>query len=151
MSIQTSTKLTGVSFFPGEGTLILTTGTDRKVTCWDTTKGTAIRDLDTHSPVTSLYIPRRGEFFVTGFEDGSIKVWSLLKGEDIYCGMGHGAEVTSIAMSSDNSYILSSSSDGSILYWECPVADSARGRKSSLVDSARTSKSGSTSCKTGHS
>jgi len=124
------------------------------VTCWDTAKGTAIRDIDTHSPVTSLYIPRRGGFFVTGFEDGSIKVWNLLKGEDIYCGTGHGANVTSLAMSSDNSYILSSSSDGSILYWECPVAVSARVRKSSgAEDSARTSRSGhsSTSCKTGRS
>ncbi|CAB3362025.1 Hypothetical predicted protein [Cloeon dipterum] len=120
ITLQTTSKLSGVSFFPGSGTLLMTTGMDRKITCWDTATGTAIRGLDTHCSITSLFVPRKGEMFITGFEDGTIRVWSLLKGEDAFCGIGHGAGVTSIAMGSDNSYIISVSSDGSIFYWPCP-------------------------------
>jgi len=139
VTFQTSSKLTGVSFIPGDGNLVLTTGSDRKVTCWDSAKGTAVRDLDTHCPITSLFVPRKGQLFITGFEDGSIKVWSLIKGEDVYSGSGHGAEVTCIAMSSDNSYILSTSSDGSIFYWECPAVETARKEKSSAEGSVESS------------
>ncbi|XP_059474873.1 uncharacterized protein LOC132196327 [Neocloeon triangulifer] len=140
ITLQTSSKLTGVSFFPGEGTLLLTTGMDRKVTCWDTATGTAVRDLETHCAITRLFVPRKGDLFVTGFEDGTIKVWSLLKGEDIYCGIGHGAEVTGIAMSNDNSYILSVSSDGSIFYWQCPQqVETTRKSKQSPQDTAQRS------------
>ncbi|KAF4531674.1 hypothetical protein B566_EDAN011833 [Ephemera danica] len=71
-------KLSATCFLPGSDPLLLTAGADRRVVCWDTDQGVALRNLEMHAAITSLNILHGGLFFITGFEDGIIKVNKII-------------------------------------------------------------------------
>ena len=54
---------------------------------------------------------------VCGYQSGSIKVWSILQWKEEFSLVGHSASVTSLAVSPDNSFIFSGSSDKTIRQW----------------------------------
>lgn len=55
----------------------MTTGSDRKISYWETFDGTAIRMLDgsDSAEVNALAITNEGEHFVSGGEDKVLKLW----------------------------------------------------------------------------
>jgi len=81
----------------------LTTGSDRKVTYWETFDGTAIRMLDgsDSAEVNALAITNEGEHFVSGGEDKVLRLWGYDEGICYYNGNGHSGGITRIAISPD--------------------------------------------------
>lgn len=81
----------------------MTTGSDRKITYWETFDGTAIRMLDgsEESEVNALAITNEGEHFVSGGEDKTLKLWGYDEGICYYNGNGHSGGITRIAISPD--------------------------------------------------
>src|SRR3546814_447484 len=65
----------GVLYHPDESQ-ILTCGTNHKLTYWDASDGNAIRVITGgEQAMTSIDIDSQGEYFFTGSEDSTVKVW----------------------------------------------------------------------------
>lgn len=81
----------------------MTTGSDRKITYWETFDGTAIRMLDgsDSAEVNTLAITHEGEHFVSGGEDKILRLWGYDEGICYYNGNGHSGGITRIAISPD--------------------------------------------------
>lgn len=100
----------------------MTTGSDRKITYWETFDGTAIRMLDgsESSEVNTLAITHEGEHFVSGGEDKILRLWGYDEGICYYNGNGHSGGITRIAISPDQRSIISVGSEGAIFIWNMP-------------------------------
>jgi WD40 repeat protein len=100
----------------------LTTGSDRKITYWETFDGTAIRMLDgsDEAEVNALAITEEGEHFISGGEDKIVKLWGYDEGICYFNGNGHSGGITRIAISPDQRTIISVGSEGAIFMWNMP-------------------------------
>jgi WD40 repeat protein len=100
----------------------LTTGSDRKITYWETFDGTAIRMLDgsDEAEVNALAITQEGEHFISGGEDKIVKLWGYDEGICYFNGNGHSGGITRIAISPDQKTIISVGSEGAIFMWNMP-------------------------------
>ncbi len=116
-----STMFKQVLYHPDESQL-LTAGSDRKVTYWDCFDGQAIRMLDgsDSGEINALAITDQGEHFVSGGEDKSVKLWDYDEGICYFEGVGHSGGVTRVAISPDQSFIVSVGSEGAIFMWNMP-------------------------------
>lgn len=116
-----STMFKQVLYHPDESQLI-TTGSDRKITYWDTFDGQAIRMLDgsEDGEVNTLAITAAGEHFASGGEDQVVKLWSYDEGVVLYRGIGHSASVTKLKFSPDQRNLVSVGSEGAIFIWTVP-------------------------------
>ena len=106
-----------------DGSQFLTCGTDRKLTWWDSVEATPIRIIEgstTHS-VSALDITSDGEYFATGSQDCSVRVYNYDSGICLNVGYGHSSPVTRVAISPDTSFLVSASTDGSIMVWRFPI------------------------------
>lgn len=103
---------------------MLTTGSDRKITYWETFDGTAIRMLDgsEEGEVNALAITKEGEHFVSGGEDKLVKLWGYDEGLQYYRGTGHSGGITRIMIAPDQKTIVSVGSEGAIFMWKMPEA-----------------------------
>lgn len=74
--IRVNTLFKYVCYHPMEHQ-VLTTGTDRKVSYWETLDGSTIRELDgsLSGSVNAIDISADGAYFVSGGDDKLIKVW----------------------------------------------------------------------------
>ena len=113
-----STMFKQVLYHPDESQLI-TTGSDRKITYWDTFDGQAIRMLDgsDEGEVNTLAINREGNHFASGGEDQVVKVWSYDEGVVLYEGIGHSASIQKIVFTPDQQNLISVGSEGAIFIW----------------------------------
>lgn len=102
---------------------ILTCGSDRKIGYWETLDGSLVREVEGTSvgSVNCIDISADGCYFVTGGNDCLVKFWDYMLGEIIHVGVGHAAIVTACRFSSDNKFIVTTSSDGAIIIWNSPV------------------------------
>lgn len=116
-----STLFKQVLYHPEESQL-LTTGSDRKITYWETFDGTAIRMLDgsDEGEVNALAITKEGEHFVSGGEDKIVKLWGYDEGLCYYQGTGHSGTITRITISPDQKTIVSVGAEGAIFMWKMP-------------------------------
>lgn len=144
-----STVFRCIQYHPDESQL-LTCGTDRKVTYWDTTDCTAIRVMDagqeevcmrarafcrsSHcdraSSLTILFpslvqincidIDRTGVMFASGGADRVVKLWLYDEGEPIAVGTGHSGTIVKTRISPDNRVIVSVGTEGAIYIWRMP-------------------------------
>lgn len=116
-----STLFKQVLYHPDESQL-LTTGSDRKITYWDTFDGQAIRYLDgsEEGEVNALAITREGVHFVSGGEDKLVKLWSYDDGICYYIGAGHSGAITKMTISPDQKTIVSVGAEGGIFIWKMP-------------------------------
>eukprot|EP00743_Colponemidia_sp_Colp-15_P000630 GILK01000703.1.p1 GENE.GILK01000703.1~~GILK01000703.1.p1 ORF type:complete len:651 (-),score=98.22 GILK01000703.1:131-1999(-) len=116
-----STMFKKVLYHPDESQL-LTTGSDRKITYWDTFDGQAIRMLDGSEggEINTLDITRDGDHFVSGGEDRLVKLWNYDEGICHLVGVGHSGVVTQVRISPDQRMIVSAGAEGAIFVWKMP-------------------------------
>lgn len=116
-----STLFKQVLFHPDESQ-ILTTGSDRKITYWGTFDGQIIRMLDgtEDGEINALSISKGGNWFMSGGEDKLVRLWGYDDGATYYTGTGHAGTINRIAISPDQSTIISVGSEGAIIFWEMP-------------------------------
>jgi len=116
-----STMFKNIVYHPDESQL-LTTGSDRKITYWDTFDGQAIRVLEgsDEGELSTLSISRSGSNFVSGGHDRLLKLWDYDEGICKYVGIGHSGTINSAAISPDQRFIVSAGSEGAIFIWSIP-------------------------------
>ncbi|OMJ75837.1 hypothetical protein SteCoe_24939 [Stentor coeruleus] len=116
-----STMFKQVLYHPDESQII-TTGSDRKITYWDTFDGQAIRMLDgsEEGEVNALAINKEGSHFVSGGEDQVVKMWSYDEGVVLYEGIGHSSTILKVSYSPDQKNLISVGSEGAIFIWNLP-------------------------------
>lgn len=116
-----STLFKQVLLHPDESQ-ILTTGSDRKISYWGTFDGVLIRMLDgsEEGEINTLSITSDGEYFVSGGEDKTVKMWGYDDGQCYYTGQGHAGTITRIAIAPDQKSMVSVGSEGAIIVWQMP-------------------------------
>jgi len=116
-----STMFKSIVYHPDESQL-LTTGSDRKVGYWDTFDGQAIRVLEgsDEGELSTISISKSGSHYVTGGEERLLKLWDYDEGVCKYIGVGHSGAISSAAISPDQTFIVSTGSEGAILIWTVP-------------------------------
>lgn len=107
------------AFHPDEAQ-VLSCGTDRKICFWDAYDGAAIRELELLEgcSANSIALFADGEMFVSGGEDRLVKLWSYDEGEVIATGTGHSYPIAKVAVSPDQSEIVSVGEDGGVFIWD---------------------------------
>ena len=122
LSVLFQSPFKAVLFHPDESQII-TGGTDRNITYWDSYDGQQIRTFEgsEDGEITTLAISKEGEHFVSGGADACVKVWSYDEGCVLYEGIGHAGEITKLVMSPDQKQIISCDAHGSILIWDTPT------------------------------
>ncbi|KAM4751203.1 cilia- and flagella-associated protein 52-like isoform 2-T2 [Anableps anableps] len=105
-----------------EGYQIITCGTDRKVSYWDLSDGSSIREREGSQSgfINSIDITQEGSLFVTGGDDKQVKVWDYMYGNITHTGMPLGASVTCTKICTFNCMLISTSADGGIWLWKFP-------------------------------
>lgn len=116
-----STLFRSIVYHPDESQL-LTTGSDHKIAYWDTFDGQAIRVLEgsEDGALTTLTISKSGSHYLSGGEERLIKLWDYDEGVCKNIGVGHSGTITSVAISPDQTFIVSTGTEGAILIWTMP-------------------------------
>jgi len=116
-----STMFKNLVFHPDESQ-ILTTGSDRKITYWDTFDGQAIRVLEgsQESDLQTLSISKSGSHFVSAGQDRILKLWDYDAGICKYFGVGHSGTISCAKISPDQTFIVSVGLEGAIFIWTMP-------------------------------
>jgi WD40 repeat protein len=125
-----STMFKNLLYHPDESQL-LTTGSDRKITYWDTYDGQAIRVLEgsEEGELTTLDISGSGSHYVSGGEDRLVKLWDYEEGVCKFVGVGHSGPITCCALAPNQSFVVSVGQDAAIFIWAVPDDYAARGRE----------------------
>jgi WD40 repeat protein len=129
-----STMFKNLCYHPDESQL-LTTGSDRKVTYWDTYDGQAIRVLEgsEEGELATLSISKSGSHYVSGGEDRLLKLWDYDEGVCKYVGVGHSGPISCAAIAPDQSFVVSVGSDAAIFIWTVPEDVQERCRDTSGI------------------
>jgi len=126
MCLFESTMFKSIVYHPDESQL-LTTGSDRKISYWDTFDGQAIRVLEgsDDGELCCLAISKSGQTFCSGGQDRLLKVWDYDQGMCKYLGIGHSGVISSVAIAPDQKSIVSVGSEGAIFIWNFPDQNEA--------------------------
>lgn len=118
-SLFANTFFMSVIYHPDESQLV-TAGTDRKITYWDSFDGQPIRIIDgsDSNPVNSLAIDHDGHSVVTGGADKLVKLWGYDEGHCYNTGMAHSGSVTAVGVTPDRTKIVSVGTEGGIFIWD---------------------------------
>jgi len=120
-----NTQFLDIKLHPDESQM-LTCGTDRKITYWDSTDGDPIRVMEGSDPgnaggaVTSLDIVGEGQVYVSGSKDRLVKLWHYDEGECTHVGTGHSGDITAVRIAPDERKIISIGAEGAIMVWSMP-------------------------------
>lgn len=116
-----STMFKQLVYYPDDSQII-TCGSDKKITYWDTIDAEEIRMMDgsLEGEINTLSITKSGESFISAGEDRLIKVWDYEKGVCLYIGIGHSTTINRAIISPNQEFIVSVGSDGSIFLWDMP-------------------------------
>ncbi|XP_018044232.1 PREDICTED: cilia- and flagella-associated protein 52 [Atta colombica] len=108
--------------FTPDGIQILACGTDRKITYWETLDGSLVREIEGSSAGTMncIDISSDGQYFVTGSNDCTIKIWEYNSADLTHISTSHAAIITACKFSTDGKHIVSASADGTIIIWKRP-------------------------------
>lgn len=114
-----STVFRRILYHPDESQMI-TCGSDRRVTYFDSFDGEAIRVLEEASDaeLLAMDIEQSGTVFVTGGRDGLLKVWHYDNGETIGIGKGHSEAINAVKISPDRKEVVTVGSEGAIMVWD---------------------------------
>lgn len=119
-----STQFAAVVYHPDESQLI-TTGTDRQISYWDSTDLSQIRIVvgSDSGALSKLAINGAGTRFVSCSEDRTVTLWRYDEGIATHRGFAHSANVTAVAISPDDRRIVSVGEEGAICIWKMPRDD----------------------------
>jgi WD40 repeat protein len=115
----------GVAFSP-DGTLAVTGGDDYEIKEWDVATGVLKRAIPKRSlwsraghggTISAIAFAERGRWMITGAGDGTIKVWAMPYCDLVHTLKGHTEPVTAIAVSYDDSRLISASLDATVRTW----------------------------------
>lgn len=114
-----STVFRRILYHPDESQM-LTCGSDKRITYFDSFDGEAIRVLEEASELEMLAmdIEQSGTLFATGGRDGMLKLWHYDNGETMAMGKGHSEAINAIKISPDRKEIVTVGSEGAIMIWE---------------------------------
>uniref|UniRef100_K3X4I1 Cilia- and flagella-associated protein 52 n=1 Tax=Globisporangium ultimum (strain ATCC 200006 / CBS 805.95 / DAOM BR144) TaxID=431595 RepID=K3X4I1_GLOUD len=114
-----STVFRRVLYHPDESQMI-TCGSDRRITYFDSFDGEAIRVLEeaSESEMLAMDIEQSGTAFVTGGRDGLLRVWHYDNGETISIGKGHSEAINAVKISPDRKEVVTVGSEGAIMIWD---------------------------------
>eukprot|EP01062_Namystynia_karyoxenos_P031385 TRINITY_DN2327_c0_g1_i4.p1 TRINITY_DN2327_c0_g1~~TRINITY_DN2327_c0_g1_i4.p1 ORF type:complete len:664 (+),score=248.70 TRINITY_DN2327_c0_g1_i4:80-1993(+) len=117
------TYFKAVAFCPDESQ-ILTTGSDKKITYWDTVECSEIRELEGSKTgeINSLDVSPGGDFFVTGGADKILKLWDYDEGAVTQVGLGHSGHIQKAKVSPDGCSVVSVGDEGGIFIWSIDKA-----------------------------
>ncbi|KAJ8610542.1 hypothetical protein CTAYLR_009751 [Chrysophaeum taylorii] len=110
---------TQVAWHPDESQL-LTTGSNYKITYWDSYDGSKIRVLDGSftDEMTALDVEKKnGSWFLAGSADKTIKFWNYDDGIATACGVGHSKRVNAVKISPNQHFAISVGDEGGIYIW----------------------------------
>ncbi|KAM8842729.1 cilia- and flagella-associated protein 52 [Synchiropus picturatus] len=115
-----------VCYHPEEFQIIIS-GSNGKVTFWDLTVTTTVREMmvTQAGAIYGMDITKDGKYFVTGGDDKLVKVWDYIAGSISHVGIAHGGSITSVKICSRSRTLISTSADGGILRWKFPYAPMA--------------------------
>jgi len=120
-----NTNFKSILYHPDESQM-LTCGSDRKITYWDSYDGAAIRIVDGSDPgnagggLNCIDIEPDGQAFASSGDDKAVKLWHYDEGEVVAQGLGHSGAVTALRISPDQKKIVSVGSEGAIFIWTMP-------------------------------
>jgi len=128
-----ASSLLNLAAFSPDSRYIATLNAD-KARVWDARTGRAVATLSSPSSdplgssVDCITFMHSGHNVVTGGIDQTVRVWNALTGQNTRTLRGHtgnigggiGGGIDSVAVSPDDQYILSSSTDGTARVWEAP-------------------------------
>lgn len=117
--IYSQTYFKSVVYLQDESQL-LTVGSDRKITYWDATDCSTIREIEGSktAEIHSVDISPNGELFVTGGGDRILKLWSYDEGQCLKLGLGHSGGITRAKFSPDGTRLVSVGDEGTIMVWK---------------------------------
>ena len=121
LALQSNCDFKSVCYHPDDSQLV-TVGSDRKITYWDTFDGQPIRVLDgsENHGMTSVATDGQGTLMVVGAEDKQVKIFKYDEGIMTHVGTGHSGVVKQVLVAPDRTRIVSVGSDGGILIWDAP-------------------------------
>ena len=93
-------------------------GTEGVIFLVDNEVGKVIHSFATGSPINALSISPDDQLVAAGMSDGSIGVWNLDGGEEVYRTRGHEDIVTDVEFSPDGATLASSSADTTVQVWD---------------------------------
>jgi WD40 repeat protein len=70
-----------------------------------------------HGRVTSIVFNKSGSHMITGSMDKTIKLWTTDSEQAVTILTGHTSWISSVALSPDDSKVLSASDDGTMILW----------------------------------
>jgi WD40 repeat protein len=116
-------SINSVAFSP-DGSLFVTTGTDRTARVWDSRRLRPVAVLSGHTDsVISADFSHNGKFIATASSDNTARVWVAHSGELVAELRGHTAPVNTAVFAADDRRVLTSSNDGTARIWSIGIAN----------------------------
>jgi len=122
-----STQFSCIVYHPDESQLI-TTGTDRQISYWDSSDLSQIRIVDgsDKGAINQLTINEAGTLFVSVSEDRTVKLWHYDEGVVHSTGLAHSGNITAVCISPNNQNIVTVGDEGAICIWKMPQGDAVQ-------------------------
>ena len=73
--------------------------------------------LGTHDGLTTLALSPDGRHAISGAKDGTVKIWNMSNGREVYSSRRHRDKVGAIAITLNGRHVISGAEDGSIKVW----------------------------------
>lgn len=111
------TKINDISYSPN-GIYLAWAEEIGIVRIWDAQNNTWFRKLSGTEAARSLAFSPDGEILAVGYSNGVIKLWQVQNGILIQELTGHQGSVSSLVYSPDEGWLLSGSTDGTLIIWQ---------------------------------
>lgn len=118
-ALMENNVFTNVNYHP-DGSQLLTTASNYKITYWDAYDASPIRVIDGSftDEMTALDVePKDGAWFLTGSADKTVKTWKYDEGIATAQGVGHSKRINSVKIAPDQTFAVSVGDEGGIYIW----------------------------------